>query len=438
MHEGFHSRRRDRGDEESPVQAPRGNRAQRRAEARARRRVLVHESLQGPHAAGRIEATHDRTERRARDVVDWNALRFQVAEECHVRESPRASAAERQAHRASLDDAGQPRQGASQRKARPLCAHELPESAVVERLGADRAVGDADHPPWPLARFALQIRAGAVAEHPLDGAAHRLGRGVDRTGEEPVEPDAARAPLLDGEVLGRHAVYPREVLGLHPGVVDGGVLADVKHGATATMESVEHLADDVVSTGDDDVAHAPLRPQRVDEILDPGRTDVHWPQDLQLGIPREGRGRHQDSASELGSTSLGALLARAVLDGHHAILRREAARLPACREILRSLQVDDFDHALPRARELGARAVRQGGRAQFVASGVEADDCRQRISHAVRIAGENLLHPFPHGGLVVEDPTQRVPVECSTCVPGVRRTSVVRGGSTMSTVAAGG
>src|SRR5262249_48648052 len=162
--------------------------------------------------------------RRARDVVDGDALILEVAQECHVGVAPRASAAEGQTHRVPVDHTGQPREGASERGARGIRTDELPDAAPVERRRTLAVVGDTRDAPRAVDRLSLQLLAGIVAEDGLDRLADSAGRAFDRAAEEPREPDALRALLLAGEVRGRHAVHPREVFRLWPGIVGLGVV----------------------------------------------------------------------------------------------------------------------------------------------------------------------------------------------------------------------
>ena len=214
------------------------------------------------------------------------------------------------------------------------------------------------------------------------------------------------------DVRGSHAVDPGEVLGLGSRIDGAAIVGHVEDRAAAAMETIEHL---VASwslhgrSGQDDVAHILVRLDGVDELLHRVRIAERATRPPARG-PADTRGRHQGVAGDLGATSFRAPLARPHLQGH--LLRRdaEATRPPACVEIFPSLQVDHLDGAFPRARELGAGAVGQGGRAEPGASGLEADDLGIGAAHR-RIAREDALHARPDGRAIVEDPAQRVPVE---------------------------
>src|SRR5262249_62250145 len=95
--ESLDRRRGKRADQERAVEAPSDERPERRPDARTGRRVRVHEQVERPHAADRIQAADDRTEGRPRDVVDRDVVRLEIPEKGDGRESPRAPATERQA-----------------------------------------------------------------------------------------------------------------------------------------------------------------------------------------------------------------------------------------------------------------------------------------------------------------------------------------------------
>ena len=176
----FHGRRREGGDQQGSIQAPGRERAQRRADARTRRRVLVHELVQRPHAAGSVEAAHHGAERRARDVVDGDALsrgsggarRERIPTRLHRPAPDRPCGGRRRASRAKARPSG----------SLPYSGGRAPRTPALEHPGTGRVVRNADLAPRCVDGLALQVLAGAVAEHRLDRPAGAAGR-VERAGE---------------------------------------------------------------------------------------------------------------------------------------------------------------------------------------------------------------------------------------------------------------
>src|SRR5262249_53700674 len=153
--------------------------------------------------------------------------------------------------------------------------------------------------------------------------------------------------FLAGPICGRHAVHPREVVGLCPRILVIRVVAEIEDRAAATLEAIEHLRRETgsctVASSDDDVAHALIGLEGIDEILHRGRIAGTRPDDLEARWPAERAGWSQGAAGDVDATPIRASCARTLPHGHLVCRDVEATRGPTCVEVPLSIQVDHLD-----------------------------------------------------------------------------------------------